>query len=286
MVHKVNPVSQRRPGRVFLGVFKLLWPAMPWDPDFIDRNPILGQLRPLLSPMPWSQWPLVSQLDQFRAGDLPVTFIDDSAFMAMEHYYEEAVARGWVPTRERNWHDFFGAVIWWLFPRTKALLNRQHMEDIQRVGLTPRTARRDRLTHFDECGLVLVASDKAELEALLREHDWQSLFIEQRERWQRDWRPFVFGHALYEQALAPFIGFTGKCLVLQAEAVFYQLSPLAQYQWLDQALAGVIATGDVFSRPRPLLPLPVLGIPGWWPANEDMAFYSNTDYFRPKRSRI
>ncbi|WP_116473279.1 DUF3025 domain-containing protein [Zobellella maritima] len=259
---------------------------MLWDPDFIDRNPILGQLSPLLSPMPWRQWPSVGQLNRFRAGEIPVTFIDDSAFMDMGHYYEEAVATGQVPTREQNWHDFFGAVIWWQFPRTKALLNRQHMEDIQRMGVKSRTPRRDRLTHFDECGLVLVAPDQQELETLLREHDWHGLFLEKRSRWQRDWLPFVFGHALYEQALAPFIGLTGKCLVLQAEAGFYRLSPPEQYQWLDQALADTINSRDIFSRPRPLLPLPLLGIPGWWPANEQPEFYANTDYFRPKRNRI
>jgi cytochrome P450 len=29
--------------------------------------------------------------------------------------------------------------------------------------------------------------------------------------------------------------------------------------------------------------LPLLGIPGWHPANTDPAFYANTDYFRPQR---
>lgn len=257
---------------------------MSWDPDFINRNPILGQLAPLLSPIPWRQWPSVHQLCRFQVDRCPVTFIDDNTFMAMGQYYEEAVALGQVPTREHNWHDFFGAVIWWQFPLTKALLNRQHMEDIRQYGVKSRTPRRDRLTHFDECGLVLVVPDQQEVEVLLREHDWQCLFIEQRARWQRDWLPFVFGHALYEQALAPFIGLTGKCLVLQAGDDFYRLAPVEQYRWLDRALAATIDRFDTFSRPRPLLPLPLLGIPGWWSANEDPAFYRNTDYFRPKRN--
>ena len=33
--------------------------------------------------------------------------------------------------------------------------------------------------------------------------------------------------------------------------------------------------------PRLLLPLPVLGIPGWWPANENPGFYADTAVFRP-----
>ena len=37
------------------------------------------------------------------------------------------------------------------------------------------------------------------------------------------------------------------------------------------------------ARPRELSPLPVLGIPGWWPDNERADFYDNTDYFRSGR---
>ncbi|HBZ06685.1 MAG TPA: DUF3025 domain-containing protein, partial [Massilia sp.] len=29
-------------------------------------------------------------------------------------------------------------------------------------------------------------------------------------------------------------------------------------------------------------PLPVLGVPGWWP-EQDAAFYADTSVFRPKR---
>ena len=35
--------------------------------------------------------------------------------------------------------------------------------------------------------------------------------------------------------------------------------------------------------PRELQPLPVLGVPGWWPDNEAEGFYDNRDYFRPGR---
>ena len=31
---------------------------------------------------------------------------------------------------------------------------------------------------------------------------------------------------------------------------------------------------------RPFLPLPVLGVPSWWPANEDAAFYDDPAVFR------
>jgi hypothetical protein len=36
--------------------------------------------------------------------------------------------------------------------------------------------------------------------------------------------------------------------------------------------------------PRALAPLPVLGVPGWWPANEAPGFYDDAAVFRPTRS--
>ena len=35
---------------------------------------------------------------------------------------------------------------------------------------------------------------------------------------------------------------------------------------------------------KPFTPLPVLGVPGWWPANQDPAFYDDATVFRPPRS--
>ena len=34
---------------------------------------------------------------------------------------------------------------------------------------------------------------------------------------------------------------------------------------------------------RDFAPLPVLGVPGWWPANESPAFYADATVFRPGR---
>jgi len=32
---------------------------------------------------------------------------------------------------------------------------------------------------------------------------------------------------------------------------------------------------------KPFLPTPVLGIPGWWPENQNPAFYADAQVFRP-----
>lgn len=254
---------------------------MSWDPDFTTRNPILGQLSDLIR-FQQPRWPDVACLNKQLAAQLPVRFIDDQHFAALDCYYEEAVARGQVPTRQANWHDFFGAVIWYLFPHTKALLNRLHMEHIAVHGARRRTPRRDRITHFDECGLVLAVREGDEAAALLQAHDWQTLFVTGRTHWQQR-RAFVFGHALYELALAPFIGLTAKAVVITMPDAFFEAPVHRQYQLLDSALCRQCEQQQLFDKPKPLRPLPLLGIPGWWPANENPAFYNNTDYFRPRR---
>ena len=48
--------------------------------------------------------------------------------------------------------------------------------------------------------------------------------------------------------------------------------------WLaDQVDASAWST-------KPFTPLPVLGVPGWWPANEAPGFYDDAQVFRPLRA--
>ncbi|MGB5856181.1 MAG: DUF3025 domain-containing protein [Oceanisphaera sp.] len=264
-------------------VFVLWVLNIDWDANVTQRNVVLAQLAELIN-VPWADWPTVSELNQTLGAQLPVRFIDDNDFVALNCYYEQAVEQGLVPTRAASWHDFFGAVILALYPKTKTLLNRLHMADIQTLGLR-RTPRRDRVTHFDECGMVLAVANKAEIEQWLCDHDWQQLFIDQRHRWGKHWQPFVFGHALYEQALAPFIGMTAKCVIVEMSAEFFELPLTQRYTLLDRKLAAELEQRALFDQPRPLRPLPMLGIPGWWADNEDPTFYQNQGYFRPRRRK-
>lgn len=257
---------------------------MHWDKNVLERNKVLGQLTGVIN-LDYTHWPTIAELNQHWANTLPIRFIEEVEFAHLGCSYEEAVAQGGVPTRAQNWHDLFGAIIWRLFPRTKALLNQLHIEHIKQFGAKQRTPRRDRITHFDECGMILAVPNTAPIEQLLRQHQWQQLFIEQRGHWDKQIRPVVFGHALYEQALAPFIGMTGKCVLLAMDDDFFSLSAQDGYPRLDAALAAYVEQTALFDQKKPLRPLPLLGIPGWWPANEDLSFYQNTDYFRPAPAR-
>jgi hypothetical protein len=93
----------------------------------------------------------------------------------------------------------------------------------------------------------------------------------------------VFGHALFSKALQPFVGMTGKAVLLQVPDAFLERSQSSQLVELDRLLAVHIWNRERLRRGRELSPLPVLGIPGWWSGNEAEGFYDDIAYFRPGR---
>ncbi|MFC3120555.1 DUF3025 domain-containing protein [Agaribacter flavus] len=204
--------------------------------------------------------------------------VDKSAKLSCKYYEEIIFEDGFIPTRKSNWHDFFNGLIWLQMPKTKNLLNRMHMDEIKRIGCKPRGAIRDRITHFDECGLVLFVKD-ANVAAMLNEHNWKALFVENRDKWFTDITPFVFGHALWEMLLEPFIGLTAKALVIDV-STFEQ--PLSTSQ-MDDLLCAYLRENAFFQQKKRLKPLPLLGIPGWHVDVQDKDFYDNENYFMPKK---
>jgi hypothetical protein len=184
--------------------------------------------------------------------------------------YELHIARtGEVPTRPDSLHDWFNALVWLAFPRTKARLNAMHAAQIPREA-GQRGRLRDMLTIFDEGG-ALEVSDNAELTELVREMRWRELYWARRKRLEREMRFVVLGHAVLEQALKPWPGITCK-------AIF--VSP---GQSLDEQAAAWLAACGPQATPRELAPLPVFGYPGWLPESRNAEFYDDARYFRPAR---
>jgi hypothetical protein len=147
-------------------------------------------------------------------------------------------------------------------------------------GNTQRGPQRDAATLLDECGLIVPYTDAAQLELLLN-HQWHELFVSEAAQWGKTIDAFVFGHATYENLLAPFIGLTGKSWPVHVSADFFTQALAAQIAQLDAYIANELDQ-DTLQSPRQLPALPYLGIPGWWP-QQDAAFYANAAYFRPKR---
>ena len=199
----------------------------------------------------------------------------------------------WLYTRQGDWHDLFNALSWALFPRAKAALNhRLHQELRPTLRTAPgrRSPGADALTLFDESGVVVACDDPAVIRRL-RARQWKTLFWEEREALVDRARFHVFGHALMQKALAPYIGLTGKCWLVTTDPGLSETTPaerdghlvLDKRLTLDKHLAWRIA-GHAALRPADLPPLPVLGVPGWDTRNTQAAFYDDTAHFRPAAS--
>uniref|UniRef100_Q47IR6 Putative transmembrane protein n=1 Tax=Dechloromonas aromatica (strain RCB) TaxID=159087 RepID=Q47IR6_DECAR len=187
---------------------------------------------------------------------------------------------GEVETRPDNWHDFFNALVWLSFPKTKIAVSAAHMRAMQAPG-EKRTNSRDVLTHFDECGIVVLSS-RPELLDLLRGFCWKELFVERRTEVISSMRFVIFGHATYEQLLKPFRGLTAKAVLYEVSEDWLLMSTEAQVAAVDTLLAVDLTSGK-YNRPRDFQPLPLLGIPGVTPESENPDYYDDTWQFRPGR---
>jgi hypothetical protein len=241
----------------------------------------------------FGQWPNAQGLNLLKSQILTEAsvcpdFVCQSQLTESEEYYEQIIYQHKrVPTRPDSWHDLFNGLIWLQFPNTKSLLNQQHIEDINQSGLNPRTLRRNNLTHFDECGVILAVEEGFEylLEALAQ-HQWHFVFVQHRALWGDKIHSVIFGHANLEMLLHPFIGLTGKWLGITVDSGFGQLPFHQQRNVLDNKLARQISQANLFAHKKPLLPIPLLGIPAYCTENKQADFYQNTDYFRPKSSGV
>jgi hypothetical protein len=209
-------------------------------------------------------------LDLRSGGGAPLRFVapDD----APESYEERVFARGEVVTRPDNWHDAYNAEVWLEFPQAKAALNRRHVEAFQTQrarGEQGRGRVRDRLTQFDECGVV-VAGLASELWRALCAHGWRTVFVARRAEVVATTRFMIFGHASREALRKPYLGLCGKMLWLETD-------PGAPAD-VDAALARRLTSADLRER---WPPLPLLGIPGLCAANADPDYYDDTRQFRP-----
>jgi hypothetical protein len=199
-----------------------------------------------------------------------VRFVPQSDLPPGEAYERFISNSGQCPTRE-GLHDFFNGLCWMRFPQTKKRLNQLQAAEIAAAGVTPlRGPVRDALTVFDENGAFLLAPPLL-WEALIA-RDWQRLFVQLRPLWA-DAQLVLFGHALLEKLVQPRKPITAH--VYQAQPAIHSIAELVAW------VAGDLSAAKLASKP--FTPLPVLGVPGWWPENEDFSFYDDARIFRPRR---
>ncbi|HEY5601728.1 MAG TPA: DUF3025 domain-containing protein [Gammaproteobacteria bacterium] len=272
----------------------------PWNPAFLTAHPGYWPLLPFAQAFVQSHddWPTLDEYQQFldsgagrlhSGGGKVLRFIPQSVKpQGFEDSYEPRIyLRGEIQTRLRNWHDFFQVMLWRLFPKTKVLINELHyLASKQRLDNEPhnqqRSAMENALTQFDECGAVLVSSEPGLLD-LVKNFQWKTLFWEHRNDVRRHLRCVVFGHALYEKALNPYVGMTAHSVLLPVTTQLVAEPALTLIPRVDDLLRERFRTRHAITSPGDFSPFPLLGMPCWDANNDQELYYDNLRYFRPGR---
>lgn len=270
-----------------------------WNQTPAAFSPLHQYLSPYLEFFQsFSQWPGLSDYQAYfdaspravrnkQATPLKVVENNFEPREFEEFYAPQIYLKAELQIRHENWHDFFQLVSWRIFPLAKAQINSMHLPMAHQRHTQNITSGRSQLenmlSQFDETGVVIV-SDKPELLALVKEFRWKELFWEQRATLAQHFTCIVFGHGLLEKAIHPYVGMTGKAILIESEQEFFYYDIDQQTRYIDKRLTTLFTDG-VLTSPLDLCPFPVLGIPDWW-SEQTESFYDNQDYFRPGRTRL
>jgi hypothetical protein len=247
---------------------------------FKDGWPELADYQAILSAMPQ---PILTQ----KGEVLKIVQQEGKPGHFSEHYAPRIYLTGEIQTRTENWHDFFQFLTWFMFPKTKAVINAIHIPAAHTridngTDLGRRSPIENMLSLFDEGGAVILCSDNSLLQ-LIRDFKWKELFWQRRNELSEKLKFITFGHALYEKGLSPYVGMTANCILFHVDENVIQLSNQQQLDWIDKNLAELFTERQRYIKPKDLSPFPLLGLPGWDKDNENESYYNNVNYFRPGR---
>jgi len=257
-------------------------------------RPFWADYRPALQQLKGTGFPTAKELSALLPAGLqshggrPVRFVPASEIPDVV-YEPHIFQTGQISTRTDNWHDLFNALVWSRFPRLKSAMNALHVAQHNEGRTAKRGRLRDALTLLDESGAIVVSDDPNLLNSVAR-HDWPTVFGTGFSGKPEIIEPgalsiFLCGHALLEKFLQPYKSMTAKALLVAVDNSSCSLPREQLLKRLDQVLASALLEDRLFNSPADLAPLPLMGIPGWWPnGQQDAAFYADPAVFRPPRS--
>ncbi len=254
----------------------------PFALDFSSRRPF-RDLHPrfLAALQSLADWPACAQYDELARevpaapdAKLPRFVAQDRELVTSCGGYEEHVSQlSAVPTRPRNWHDFFNMVVWAHFPKLRWALNALHV-DPNAGPKDPRNGRapaQNLAATLDEAGM-LVTSTSARLLAELRALRFKRAFWDMRAELLETTQFWLVGHGMLESLLTPHTALAARSLLLHVPS-----HPTAEkadaFRWeLDALVAAQVQT---WRTTRPVLDIvPLLAIPGYWD-NDSADFYDD-----------
>jgi len=268
-----------------------------WDNQFLSKHPACWPLVPFAQSFiqTHAAWPDLDDYQRFfeaevgkiySASGMPLRFVEQGhKSEQFEDGYEPRIyLKGEIQTRQRNWHDFFQVLIWRTMPKTKTIINQLHYQALRQrtnadASLKRRSSLENALTQFDECGAVILSS-KLELLELVANFQWKTLFWQNRSEVNHHLKCIVFGHAMYEKTLNPYIGMTTHSILLPVEQEFLNQSTEHLIAETDDLLTNLFQAEDAIKSPQDFSPFPLLGMPGWDHENDVESYYNNKKYFR------
>jgi len=246
-----------------------------WNPQFFSQSPIFNTINPsVVCHTDRLNWPSLDNLrQQFKENSHPVIPVPQGGKPTKieDHYEPRIYLKHELQTRTENWHDFFNAMVWLTFPETKSVLNKLHYQSvIKRKSGTNRSQLENAITLFDECGIIII-SDNEQLLAMIRQHQWKELFIDNRDSFNKNIFCLVFGHAMYGKALTPYIGMTCQSLIINSTELLVNCKD-HKLDNIDSFVAQYWNNNQITSTDD-LNPFPLLGVPGLHKDNSEASFY-------------
>jgi hypothetical protein len=244
--------------------------TLGWDPNFLRRSPWFWPLRAAATHFEsYRDWPSRDDLGWAYAALAQLTDAEPLRFaenvrkqdrfagggLRPERLYDGRIScAGEVPTRERDWHDFFNALCFMTFPRAKRALHRRQFQ-IFRQRVEPgvqrlpgaRTKEQDALTLFDEGGAVIAAQAEV-YPQLVAASDSERFSLLQQLIDRKQARVIPFGHALFEHLVEGLRCPGGSTRLIEVEAL--SVSDPQLLAAVDRSLAALLSDPSVFREPR------------------------------------
>ena len=194
--------------------------------------------------------------------------------------YESLVyQQGILLTRPKNWHDFLNILVWLGFPKLKGLINALHYSENQKKYKNNRTPLQNKLTQFDESGLIILTS-QSDLIELIYQHRWQAFFCQQKSNVNKNLKCFAFGHSILERLLNPYVGLTAKALIFKVDSEILKLPTIEALSHIDLLCCGYLEQNKMQFQHNKLQPFPLLGMTEIIEKNND-DYIQYKNYFRP-----
>jgi hypothetical protein len=171
------------------------WPNVEFWQKKFDEHPIVQTL-----PHPLRLFPEV-KIGQRRKRNLTKQ-IREAGRPTLRRYETSIIEDHQIPMRERNLHDYFNALVWLGFPRSKYALHERAYRSYQEAPPVQtgnlRNDLTDALTRFDEGGVAYflgASEDRGAVRELFRSLDADAKSAYAAERLEQF---EVFGHGLME----------------------------------------------------------------------------------------